>query len=64
MHRYALAILLVVVATPATAATLNFPKDYPKIVDAVAAAEDGDKIVVSAGTYGEFVGSFSISRGK
>ncbi|MEN8149663.1 MAG: right-handed parallel beta-helix repeat-containing protein [Planctomycetota bacterium] len=49
------ALVAVVLAAPATAATLKVPKDYETIQAAADAAEPGDKIVVSKGTYHEIV---------
>ena len=53
MVRFALAFALL--TTPAYAATLKVPADHETIAAAVAAAEDGDTILVVRGSYDENV---------
>ncbi len=55
MHRLVLAVLtcLVLLALPASAATLHVPSQYPLILDAMVFAEAGDTVLVACGTYYE-----------
>jgi hypothetical protein len=48
-------VLPILPASPATAAVIFVPGDYPTIQQAVDASADGDAIVVSAGLYPEIV---------
>lgn len=52
------ALIIVLAATPAGAATLNVPADYATIQAAIDAAWDGDEIIVSPGTYVEDINFF------
>lgn len=57
MHRHLLAISVLLVsplsATTATAETIRVPADQPTIRQALVRAGDGDRVLVSAGTYHE-----------
>jgi beta propeller repeat protein/parallel beta-helix repeat protein len=48
-------VVLWVVAAAASAATLNVPRDYPRIQAAIDAASDGDTVVVAPGVYYETI---------
>ena len=50
-HDLAAAAALVAIGASARAETINVPADVPTIQAAVAAAEDGDEIVVAPGDY-------------
>ena len=59
--------LLVVLSVAAQAATLNVPRDYARIQDAIEAAEPGDLVLVMPGTYLEsldFLGKAITVSGK
>lgn len=47
---------MVAVCTPALASTLCVPNDYPNIPSAIAAASDGDTVLVSPGRYSPSLG--------
>lgn len=54
-NRFATVLFALSVASAGHAATIKVPAHQPTIMDAVGAAVDGDKIVISEGTYYESV---------
>ena len=64
-HACSLVMCLVVCAGAAHAAVINVPADQPTIQAAIAAAANGDEVVVAPGTYNEqinFLGKLIIVR--
>ena len=45
----------IMVATTAGADTIDVPADYARIQDAIAAASDGDTVLIQPGTYGDLL---------
>ena len=53
MHRYWLLVVLLGLTTSAFAATIHVPADQPTIQAGITAAQPGDVVLVSCGTYDE-----------
>ena len=53
MKTYLILLLLIVTPILINAKIINVPADYPKIQSAIIASQDGDTVVVYAGTYKE-----------